>query len=339
MDAKLKSAIAGGLRFTGILSLLESAVRSRVRVIFTFHRVLPAAEMDDCYNPYLAITPESFDAFLAYARERFTVLPLDVLVRFDRPAPVCAITFDDGWEDNHRHAFPILQRHGVPATVFLCTGLIGTEGSIPEEALWRIHQSAGGRAPELLAALAAQLRDAPAEMDYNRAQQRLKRVPMQRKTEILRRLEGEFGIRPRPRPSMMTWEQAQAMAAAGVALGSHTVSHSIVSVEDENAARAELADSMAELRSRVPQETYSFAYPNGGFNDAVTRLAEAAGYRASCTTQVAFVSPRSPRHALPRFGVDNLVVNDAAGHFSFARARLHVLRGGLFTDGEAPAYS
>lgn len=339
MDARLKTTIADSMRFSGFLNLLESAIRPRMRVIFTFHRVLPPVEMGECYNPYLAITPESFDAFLTYARARFTVLPLDVLVRFEDPAPVCAITFDDGWEDNHRWAFPVLQRHRLPATVFLCAGLIGTDASIPEEALWRVHQAAGLRSHDLLSRLAALLPGAPPEMDYNRAQQLLKRIPMQRKTEILRRLEDEFGIRPRSRPSMMSWEQAKAMAAAGIAFGSHTLHHSIISVEVEPAARTELAGSLEELRARFSQETYSFAYPNGGFNASVMRLAEEAGYAASCTTQVAFVSPQSPRHALPRFGVDNLVVNDAADRFSPARARLQVLRGGLFTGGETAAYS
>jgi peptidoglycan/xylan/chitin deacetylase (PgdA/CDA1 family) len=43
-----------------------------------------------------------------------------------RPPPgLVALSFDDGMDDNHRVVLPILQEHGIPATVFVTTGLIG----------------------------------------------------------------------------------------------------------------------------------------------------------------------------------------------------------------------
>jgi peptidoglycan/xylan/chitin deacetylase (PgdA/CDA1 family) len=41
------------------------------------------------------------------------------------PANGIALTFDDGWKDNHTHAFPILREFGIKATVFLVSSLIG----------------------------------------------------------------------------------------------------------------------------------------------------------------------------------------------------------------------
>jgi peptidoglycan/xylan/chitin deacetylase (PgdA/CDA1 family) len=41
------------------------------------------------------------------------------------PLKTVIITFDDGFRDFHTHAFPVLQEHSFPATVFLPTGFIG----------------------------------------------------------------------------------------------------------------------------------------------------------------------------------------------------------------------
>lgn len=80
------------------------------------------------------LEPELFEKQLAYCAESgFSVVDLAGLVediRGGRATPVnsIAITFDDGWYDNYTRAFPILQRRGISATVFLVSGRIGLEG-------------------------------------------------------------------------------------------------------------------------------------------------------------------------------------------------------------------
>ncbi|HET7356789.1 MAG TPA: polysaccharide deacetylase family protein [Nocardioidaceae bacterium] len=86
--------------------------------ILCYHEVGPG------WASPLATDPGSFAEQCAWLAARKNVLPLDRAVgRLDRsgrlPAGETALTFDDGFRGLYDHAFPVLRRTGLPATVFL----------------------------------------------------------------------------------------------------------------------------------------------------------------------------------------------------------------------------
>ncbi|MEA3489785.1 MAG: polysaccharide deacetylase family protein [Candidatus Omnitrophota bacterium] len=98
----------------------------RVTPILMYHAVR------DDRSSTLNVTPENFSRQMAFLRESgYSVISLDDLVRHIRkgrrfvPGAV-VITFDDGYEDNYFHAFPVLKKYDMPATIFLITGYTGT---------------------------------------------------------------------------------------------------------------------------------------------------------------------------------------------------------------------
>jgi peptidoglycan/xylan/chitin deacetylase (PgdA/CDA1 family) len=82
-----------------------------------------------------------------------------------------------------------------------------------------------------------------------------------------------------------SWEDVRALAAAGVAIGSHTRHHRRLTQLDPSEREAELTGSLTDLRENVPEAVPVIAYPNGDHDDAVCRAAEAAGYEAAFTTE------------------------------------------------------
>lgn len=95
-----------------------------------YHRVLPEEEVTGDVKPGMFVTPATFRRHLGYLADQHAVINLEELAAwshgqrsFDRVP--CVITFDDGWGDNYVHAFPLLRQHGLTATIFLATGLIG----------------------------------------------------------------------------------------------------------------------------------------------------------------------------------------------------------------------
>jgi peptidoglycan/xylan/chitin deacetylase (PgdA/CDA1 family) len=81
------------------------------------------------------------------------------------------------------------------------------------------------------------------------------------------------------------WEEVRTLAAAGVAIGSHTRHHRRLTQLGAAEREVELVGSLAELREQVPDAVAVIAYPNGDHNNAVCAAAAAAGYEAAFTTE------------------------------------------------------
>lgn len=82
-----------------------------------------------------------------------------------------------------------------------------------------------------------------------------------------------------------SWDEVRALAAAGVAIGSHTRHHRRLTQTEGSEREAELAGSLAELRERVPGSVPVLAYPNGDHDEEVCRAAAEAGYELAFTTE------------------------------------------------------
>ena len=81
------------------------------------------------------ITPEAFEMQMAFLKSSGrTCLKLSEFAERLRsgtlPKNAAAVTFDDGYADNHETAFPILKKHSIPATIFILTGSIGHDFTV-----------------------------------------------------------------------------------------------------------------------------------------------------------------------------------------------------------------
>jgi peptidoglycan/xylan/chitin deacetylase (PgdA/CDA1 family) len=95
-----------------------------MRAVLTYHSI------DGSQSP-ISILPASFASHVRWlASSRVRVLPLETLVAEaragdDTQGDAVAITFDDGFENFAVHAAPLLEEHGLPATVFVVSGQAG----------------------------------------------------------------------------------------------------------------------------------------------------------------------------------------------------------------------
>jgi len=298
-----KTLLAFGLMHTGLLALLQRLRRPHVLVL-AYHRVTPDAEMPAVDYPAMHVSMASFTAQLRLLRRFYDIVPLaDLTALLDGTQPlrrhVAAVTFDDGYRDNFRHAFPILARENVPATFFLSVGFVDRG-----EPFWFDRLAVAARAweaqPELRQALQLPAGlvaafDAPATRveRLRRAAAFLKALPDGERRAVMDRFSG---LEVERNAAPMGWDEVRAMRDAGMGIGAHGTQHAILTRMDPSDAAHDIRTSVETIATRLGTQVAAFAYPNGDADSNVAAAAAAAGVQLGFTMQA----------ANPRPGIDRL---------------------------------
>lgn len=102
-------------------------------------------------------------------------------------------------------------------------------------------------------------------------------------------------------------EHAREIASLGHEVGSHTMTHRVLTDMPLDEARSEVTESKRALEDLLGVAVESFSYPLGKFNEAVKALPRTAGYRLAVTTREALVPDEPDWFAVPRVSVDRSV--------------------------------
>src|SRR2546426_811576 len=86
------------------------------------------------------ISPERFAQQLRWLSRRRDVVPLDATLSGREKQRRVAITFDDGFRDNLTVALPLLEKFGLPMTLFVTAGFVDQEEYLSEEELCEISK-------------------------------------------------------------------------------------------------------------------------------------------------------------------------------------------------------
>lgn len=211
------------------------------------------------------------------------------------------VTFDDAYRDNFDLAFPVLQEFRVPAIFFVPTGLLemrtlGWWDSIA----YLIKRTAE---PWIDLEGTTELLDGRRHEIIDKLHERMKRSKASETAGLLKRLSTACRV-PLPSPEsqdaeLMTWEQVREVSRHGIAVGSHTHTHRVLTTLEGDEIRDELTTSKRILEMKTGMPVHSLAYPCGGwgtFDSRCEALARACGYGLafSCTSAVNYAATMSP---------------------------------------------
>jgi peptidoglycan/xylan/chitin deacetylase (PgdA/CDA1 family) len=277
----------------------------------------------------LTIEPEIFAGQMEVLARDWTPLSLAELVegigRQQLPEKAVAVTFDDGYADNLEIAAPILVERGIPATLFVATGLVDAGrppwwdelASLllePERLPRTLTLSSGNGEGWLIHPPGADgpwsAADAPQPWEADPGTRLrafyevwlvLRSLDAATREAALDEVAEWAGASRCSARVLLTRQQLRKFAALpGLGLGAHTVTHPALPSCAPEDARAEIAGGVDWLRAHMGVDVEHFAYPFGAWTRSAAHLVADLGFRAAYTTDGNAISWSSRPHALSR---------------------------------------
>jgi peptidoglycan/xylan/chitin deacetylase (PgdA/CDA1 family) len=292
-----------------------SAWRDQRLLILCYHGV---AEGDECeWNRDLFLSRSLFvERMESLHRRQCAVLSLpdaiEKLYSGSLPKRAVAITFDDGFANFHSHAFPVLQRYGFPATIYVST-YYSEHANLPvfpvacSYLLWK----ARGQIRRGI-----DIPGVPTELDLRTVAQREAATLAiinyadgndysgKAKDELLSRLAERLGedleaLRERRAMSLMSPPELFEVARAGVSIEMHSRSHRIPN--HRGCFEKDLRRNADQIREWTGIAPSHFCYPSGLVAPHWVDWLREFPVQSAVTCTPAFASTADDRLLLPRY--------------------------------------
>ncbi|RJG45456.1 polysaccharide deacetylase family protein [Mesorhizobium sp. DCY119] len=315
----LRRLVLNAVGYSGLAPLARPLVGG-IGAILMLHRVTANLERPDGANRHLNIAPAFLDALITDMKAGGTEFvtmdeALERVKRGGKGGQFATLTADDGYRDNLTEALPVLERHGVPITIYIAPALI--DGTV--DLWWEVIDDIVN-ARDMLFLNTAEGRvtiDCSSPAKRAEANARLQEyltidVREEDQRTALHELARSCGVDPTGpgRKTLMGWEEVRAAAAHPlVTIGAHTVHHYSLKRLNEETARREIIDAGRILESELGEKPRHMAYPYGypsAVGEREVALAKAAGYASAVTTRhgVLRADHAGHLHALPRISIN-----------------------------------
>lgn len=269
------------------------------------------------------IAQREFSKQIQFLQSNFRIVSLKGLVETwlhspDKAQGMLAITFDDGYQNIFRTAFPVLRKYNVPFTIFLPTDFI--ERKIP---LWvdRLEYAIGNsRAGEVEIKKEGNIISFPLLNQEEKTQADsfirgyAKTISDSERQKLINKVVRQCGIDLKdylleePDYKPLNWNEILQMVSSGLtSIGSHAASHAIATRLSPEDFHKEVVSSRQLIKEKTGKDCSLFAYPNGqpgDFSEETAEILKKNGFLGAVTTVMRFLGKDAKTFSLPRFTMD-----------------------------------
>jgi peptidoglycan/xylan/chitin deacetylase (PgdA/CDA1 family) len=311
----------------------RSVARPGLAVI-TYHGVLPpgSRSIDPGFDGSL-ITAESFRQQLRLLKKKYNVISPEEMHGWSQnggelPPRAALLTCDDGFLNNLTEMVPILQDEGLRCLFFVTGASVGDRRTMLwyEELLLAFMRAPAGnfKISSETSSNAIEISGVLGEREQRRALwwtavKRLSQVDAETRERFLREVHAYFGLEeslqfflntyPETQRHfcLLTRTELQQLAASGMTIGAHTLTHPILAQLPPELAWTEIAESRARLESALGKEIWAFAYPFGDAASVTARvlaMTKQIGFDAAFMNVGGGLGASLPLRAIPRVHVN-----------------------------------
>ncbi len=262
------------LEKTRLLDLLELVPASTL-IIVNYHRVYHDQLVTEFDSGVFCLSKEEFDQQMAFLSKHTNLMTEEDVVRLAQsgkpPSKRSAlVTFDDGYRDNYLFAVPVLRKYSVPAIFFIPIE------SIEKSRLgwWDIIAYFIKRTEKEILPFKGNKLFLRTETEKENAiwilQDHMKSVRSEESQDLLTELSFLCGVdfpsKEIQQEELMNWDQIMEIGNSELlSIGSHTISHRVLSTISDEDELQELTDSKLFLQQKLGCEIKSVAYPVGSY--------------------------------------------------------------------------
>jgi peptidoglycan/xylan/chitin deacetylase (PgdA/CDA1 family) len=273
------------LRFSFLPFIFRFLVQRKKVTILLFH------------NP----TVNAFDKSLTYLKQKYNIISLENYIQYLKgnipnklPNNAMIITFDDGHIANY-DLLPIIIKHKVPLTIFLCAGIVNSNRHF-----WFKHKVNGISTSFLKTISNKERKDLLKENSFDE--------------------DAEF-------QDAQALQKNQIMEMIPfVNMQSHTMFHPILPKCNSKESMIEILESKSLLESEYAISIDTLSYPNGDYSNRDIENAMKAGYTCGITVDYGFNDTNTDIFRLKRISVNDTeniseLIVKSSGVWGFIKSR------------------
>jgi len=293
--------------------------------------------------PTIYSSKKKFERLMKILFQRFQVISLAALIELIQqnkqlPRKCVVITFDDGYRDNYEIAYPILLKYKLPATIFLTTKPLESNGLLAIQKIYLLLMRCGLiRLTDMFSAKLPKPVKLPDRLDIEgltilAQKQILSRLLdfdlySYKGIELIDKIFVEAGL-PEEKNLFLNWNEIKEMNNNHVDFGVHTVNHPRLSALNYHDQGNEIVEAKAICEQMLGKPISIFCYPfgdNSSFNNQTIEILKKHGFSAACTINYDKVDSQTNLFELPRRIVNNQPIHELMceifGFFDLVRRR------------------